>query len=346
MTKRIQKSLLLCLALLFGVCLSICFGAFSAPQTAQAAGPYDVWTQNTLYNATTIYREKRIIANGTGGVDGNIIINLGGNTVERGIEQRDLSTYSANASEPFITVISGTVTIKNGAISANFTVTRDNQGNFYNNGNEMGFGFVYAPLIRVESGATLILDGVTVKNTVNGYNGTEIKQQGAAISNSGDVVIRNNSLITSCFSDTDGGAIYNAGSIEIDNSVVTTSVSTKSGGAIYNAADGLLRLKGNSAVTYSKAEGADGAGGGIYNKGTLQAMQGRVAYNEATKDGGGIYSNSNKVCSVGTETTAFTIEDNTATRGGGLEALGSFAIENASITGNSAFYGGGIWVGR
>ena len=92
-------------------------------------------------------------------------------------------------------------------------------------------------------------------------------------------------------------------------------------------------LSGNTAA------GGLGAGGAIYNRGTLSIDRSTISGNSATNIAGGIMAH------VGTMTiTNSTISDNHAVgEGGGIFHLGGgMSLQNVTVSGNSAFSGGGI----
>jgi hypothetical protein len=126
------------------------------------------------------------------------------------------------------------------------------------------------------------------------------------------------------------------GSVNISGLNVTSG-NNASGGAIYNA--GALTL---SDTTVSNSQGANGAG--IYNAGggTLVLMDSTVSNNVSTGKGGGVYN-------AGTLTSAnATISGNQAAQGGGIynEFGSTLTFTNVTVSNNqasSAAGGGGIY---
>jgi len=81
-----------------------------------------------------------------------------------------------------------------------------------------------------------------------------------------------------------GGAITNAGTLNIQGGTITGNSATGNGGAVYNTGTTTISggsLTGNSAVN----------GGAIYNSGTLIVSGGSIQNNTATTNGGAIYHN-------------------------------------------------------
>ena len=142
-----------------------------------------------------------------------------------------------------------------------------------------------------------------------------------------------------------GGGIDRA--IEVDGSGnLTLSDVRLTGGSINNDGGGLLVEEAGGTATLTRVDitgntitGGGRIGGGIHNVGTLVMSDSLVHGNTATgSDGGGISN-------LGTATiTRSSIFSNSARYGGGIHQLaGSMAIENLTISGNTASAeGGGI----
>ncbi len=104
---------------------------------------------------------------------------------------------------------------------------------------------------------------------------------------------------------------------------------------------GLTITKGNGTSTTNAAN--NGAGGGIFNTGTLTLINSTVSGNTASNIGGGIING----LSSGTLTIAnSTVSDNTAGGfGGGISTSGMTALTNSTVSGNTASNsGGGIYI--
>lgn len=297
MTKRIQKSLFLCLSALLFVCLAVCIGAFSAPRTAQAAANVWLWDESwTLKDNVT--PEGNIIK-----ITGNTTVDLNGLTIKRGNSQRSIGVNADAGAQPLITVY-GNVTIKNGTINGGYAVrysdTTDGVS-IMTTGASDATGYVYAPLISVQPEGSLTLDNVVVTGSVNGNGGTPAANQyGGGIVNEGTLIVKNNSEIANCWSDTPGGGIYNKGILRLQGSSVKRCGSAKEGGGIYNASGAAAYLEAatnglGSSVSYNSTiyEYDTSKGGGIYNGGSLSLGAGtQIRRNAAYQAGGGIYSHS------------------------------------------------------
>jgi len=120
-----------------------------------------------------------------------------------------------------------------------------------------------------------------------------------------------------------GGAIHNAGTLDLAYSTVTGSAAT-AGAGLYNEGTATVRH-----TTFSHNQ-ASGDGGGIYNTGTLTIVNSTIAANAAGGNGGGISN-------TGTLTlTNVTISGNSAGQfGGGIEASGTETVVNTIVAGNT-----------
>ena len=134
------------------------------------------------------------------------------------------------------------------------------------------------------------------------------------------------------------GVSVTAGTVELNDDTISGNNNPNGdGGGIYN--NGTLMVAG-STVSGNSA----GIGGGIYNNGTLTASRSTVSGNSTAVvsggSGGGIYNHATLTL------TDSTICDNFASTlgiGGGIDnGGGTLKIEQSTISGNSAFSGGGI----
>ena len=190
-------------------------------------------------------------------------------------------------------------------------------------------------IFHVISGATLVLDGVTI--TGGQVIGSE---DGAGIRNDGGTVTIRNSVITGNRSFDDGGGINNAGVMTLIDTSVSANVATNNGGGIRNVGD--LTIINSTiggvvdAVAMTDTRNLAGLnGGGIINLvgGTLTITNTTISGNEVNLGSGGGLRNSGS----GTLTNV-TIANNIAgQRGGGVSAAGgSIFVQNTIIADNSA----------
>ena len=104
----------------------------------------------------------------------------------------------------------------------------------------------------------------------------------------------------------EGGAIYNAGHLDIDGGLFDGNQSKK-GGGIYNASGAVLNM---SNVTLSGNQATAGDGGGFYNAGTATLNHLTITTNSASTLGGGVFDSGTLYLSNSI------LAGNTATSGG------------------------------
>ena len=128
-----------------------------------------------------------------------------------------------------------------------------------------------------------------------------------------------------------GGAVYNAGRLELHDVAIADSTADFSGGGIMN--EGNLSISGGTI-----GPGNDSLfGGGIFNFGVGSLTDSTIDGNEATNQGGGLYN-----FGVATVTGSTFSENSAATHGGGIvNDGGMLTITNSTVSGNTAATGGG-----
>ncbi len=139
-----------------------------------------------------------------------------------------------------------------------------------------------------------------------------------------------------------GGAILNAGRLELRGSRIERNVLRHGdGAAIYNLPDARLVLLN---VLVDNNRTGDGVGGGIYNAGTIYIHGGRIQGNEAT-NAGGFYNAEGATATL----TQVVVMDNQARYSGGIENEGALRMIAGELTENRAIahsgyggYGAGI----
>jgi len=128
-----------------------------------------------------------------------------------------------------------------------------------------------------------------------------------------------------------GAGIFNGGRMTIFNSEITGNVADGKGGGIFSGS--ILTLT-QSTVSDNQA----GSGGGLENHGNLTMTDTAVRGNSADFEGGGVNNSF-----VGTMAmSATTLSGNSAWMGGGLINWGQANVINSTISDNSAVRGGGI----
>ncbi len=192
---------------------------------------------------------------------------------------------------------------------------------------------VFAATQTITLGGSELIIAANGSLTLDGINGLRIS--GNNISriftvNAGAVVNFNNLTLSGGRSVTEGGAIFNSGTITVTNSTISGNTAINNGGAIFNS--------GIITVTNSTFSGntAGGKGGAIYhNSGALALINSTVSGNGSNDNGtfgGGIYVNSGSL-----NLTNSTIAFNAANSGGGVfNSGGTVNAGNTIIARNSA----------
>jgi hypothetical protein len=174
-----------------------------------------------------------------------------------------------------------------------------------------------------------------VNNTTSeGSNGLPViaANDNLTIVGNGDTIQRNSTSAAFRFFEVAGGASLALNDMKLKYG------SAGAGGGIYNL--GTLTVSGCT-LSYNSA----GVGGGIYNLGTCTVQNSTLSHNSADA-GGGIYNNQ----AAGFLTvSASTITKNSATEdGGGIYDASSYEVfitNGSDVCGNSAQYGADAWVG-
>jgi CSLREA domain-containing protein len=230
------------------------------------------------------------------------------------------------------------------AVDAFHSVTFDRAFHILNNSTVLihnvyiwdGYANQYGGAIRIESGSKLTLEDSHVTTNTAG-------SQGGAIYNAGTLVMTNTRVDTNS-SLGDGGGLMNAGTLTITGSSVDHNYATSgNGGGIDNT--------GSLALTDSTLDhnSASSNGGGLFNSASLTVLRSTFSSN-SSNSGGGLYTQtSNQLVTL----TNATLSGNWANaNGGGLYAdTGTASLFNATLAQNMADhdhdkvgYGGGVYV--
>jgi hypothetical protein len=179
-------------------------------------------------------------------------------------------------------------------------------------------------IFNVYSGVTVAISSLTIENTS--------VSNGGAIYNNGTLNVTNSTLSDNTAS-ANGGGIYNTGALTVTNSTFSGNTASANGGGIYNNAAASLTvthctLSGNSASGYA---------GGIYNNGTVTISNSTLSGNNASAvDGaGGILNN-------GTVTISNTnLSGNNAPNGGAIFNWGTLTVTYSTMSSNTSSMNGG-----
>ena len=165
----------------------------------------------------------------------------------------------------------------------------------------------------------------------------------------------------------DGGAVYNRGKLTVVNSIITGNRAVSTGGAIFSY-EGAVTIE-NSTITGNKAGGASGLyirggtlnmdnctvtrntvsshAGGMWIANSLQSSavvaikNSTITGNKSRFDAGGIlHQNSGGTLTI--QNSAIYGNKSGSSGGGINQNFGNLVIDNSTVSGNAALYGGGI----
>jgi hypothetical protein len=160
------------------------------------------------------------------------------------------------------TGISGVILLTGGQLLVDKSVTIDGAGAdlLAVDGNAISRAF------QIDSGATVTISGLTIRNAQAGLGG--------GVLNDGTLTIANTTLSgnTAGF----GGGTFNAETLTIINSTVSDNMASEGGGT-YNSGGGMLTITNS---TFS-GNAASETGGGVFNIGTLQIANSTVSNNSS-----------------------------------------------------------------
>jgi hypothetical protein len=132
-----------------------------------------------------------------------------------------------------------------------------------------------------------------------------------------------------------GGAILNAGRLQITN-VVLSGNAAGNGGALANASGASANVL-DAVIEENTTTGV--GGGGIINSGTLRLAGSRVYSNSAPINGGGLNTQASGISQI---TQSSFSRNVSGSLGGAISNLGSTSLTQTVVRQNSGYRGGGI----
>jgi hypothetical protein len=180
-------------------------------------------------------------------------------------------------------------------------------------------------IVTIGAGATVTLSGLTISN---GLVLTASESDGGGVFNRGsltlvDCAVSGNTAFSS------GGGINSGGALTLTNTTVSGNRAGSTGGGIY--AFGTVRLN-DSTISSNRADTSTASGGGIYNaSGTVDLSNCRIVGNFAAAEGGGVVNNTPGTmtfssCTIDTNSTEFS--------GAGLMNHGIARLTNCTASAN------------
>ncbi|AWX31779.1 Ig-like domain-containing protein [Methanosphaera sp. BMS] len=191
--------------------------------------------------------------------------------------------------------------------------------------------------------ATIQLTNTNIVLTIDG-NGQTIdgnQQQAFYINQGASLILKNISITNAKNEDSNGGAIYNLGLLNITDSNLNNNYAYMYGGAIYNK--GILTIK-NSTVSNNNARYG---GAAVYNERPgILTITDSIINNNTAENGAGVYSDFGTFSITGT-----TFENNNVSNHGGAISYDTntdvfISIINSSFTANNANNTGGAICGN
>ncbi len=299
----------------------------------------------TIYNGGTIGTILNSIFYNNNNQSGSALNNISGGTVNT----ISGSTFVQNTTDTSGAAIINASGSSIGAITDSLFTANTATGNggaIYNEGTITDLAGTYTANSATGNGGALYNNGVitnAISATFGGDNAADgnVADLGGAIYNAAGqtVSIDSASIFKNNTATTDGGAIYNAGTIADLAGTYATNSATGNGGAINNT--GTITT---FAGTYT-ANSATGNGGALYNNGTITNAISATFGGDNASDGnmadygGAIYNTAGQTVSVD---TASTFKNNGATTdGGAIYNAGTITDLAGTYTSNSAAGNGG-----
>lgn len=199
------------------------------------------------------------------------------------------------------------------------------------------------------SAVTVTISGLTISHgKVTDDDGGGIRNHGTLTLD--NVVVDNNSAVTSSFLFVDGGGIYNTNILVITNSQITNNEGNFTGGGIYDDGTSLslsnVTISGNNAV----GSGGGGIGGGIASIASDSVTMDSVSITSNTaKTGAAMYINNVSTFEMYNSLVSSNFAEDHI---GGVwlsSTSGIYDVRNSTISGNqqtvsASGLGGGVWV--
>jgi hypothetical protein len=261
-----------------------------------------------------------------------------GDTIVFNIPKSDPG-YNASTGVWTITLTSGELLIKQ-----NLSITGPGASQLTISGDKLSRVFE----LSIKTKPQVSLSGMTLSNG-DGLSGIT---EGGAINNYGTLTISNSVLSgNSAF---EGGAISNDGTLTVNGCILTGNSTTPGGfggGAIVSLSSGVVTVS-NCTLSDNSAVGGNGGGISTDPDSTLN-LSGCTLYGNSAARGGAIFAGYYSTVDL----NGCTLTDNSATQFGGAifigdgctatvsgSVVGPATVNNTLLPGNSAAFGGGIFV--
>jgi predicted outer membrane repeat protein len=191
----------------------------------------------------------------------------------------------------------------------------------------------------VNSGVTLMLNGLTV---ANGY-----ADWGGGINNRGTLVVNNSTFFGNSVAEPHGngggGGVYNQGIATVANSTFSGNSAQDEGGAINNKGGTLTVGNSTFSGNYTYCDYQCSGGGAIFNDDSMLTV---IDSDFEDNHAGGASALGGGICNEAVYTLTVsnsTFSGNSAAYGGGGISAYTVSVSNSTFSGNHAFDGGGIY---
>ena len=195
-------------------------------------------------------------------------------------------------------------------------------------------------------GGILSVENLTVNNSIissSSANGTD--SNGGGIFNNGTLTV-SGSTISDNTTTGEGSGIFSQGTLTVTGSTISDNATTGFDGSGGIFSNGTLTIN-NSTISDNTTEGDNSPGGGIFGSGPITISNSTVSGNTTTGEdssGGGIISFDTLVVSNSTISGNTTTGDDS--NGGGILSVGPLIVSNSTISGNTTTgnntIGGGV----
>lgn len=202
-------------------------------------------------------------------------------------------------------------------------------------------GSISSNTAKNNGGGLHIADGnITLNNGNISNNVAQTKNGGGFYSAGGTVNITKATISGNKTDNGDGGGFYSTGgTVNISNATISGNHAYNGNGGAFYSLLGTTTIGGGSSITSNTAKN----GGGVFVNDAIEITDTEISGNQATYDGGGVYSNSGSlIIHTGVIVTGNHVQQD----GGGffVNEGGTITMTGGSISGNSADRsGGGIY---
>lgn len=200
-------------------------------------------------------------------------------------------------------------------------------------------GEIYGNEAKLGNGGAVYLGKATVTIKAGSFSQNTAKLAGGGFFlNEGDVTISGGSILGNTATNDGGGFYVAGGNITITGGEIKNNIATTGDGGGFYVESGITTIN-HSAIKTNYAQ----YGAGLYVNGALDITDTEISGNQATYDGGGVYSNAGEL----TIHTGVIVTGNHVQQDGGgffVNDGGNITMAGGSISGNSADRsGGGIY---